>query len=360
MMSIRWGILGAGRIAERFCASLAHVEGAELVAASFRTAVKAGRFSAVHALDRASCYSDEELGSEGAAHEALLARDDLDAIYLALPHGLHHRWAIAALRAGKAVLCEKPAALSAQEMQDIARVATEEDVLFMEAMKTRFVPLYRQTRALVASGGIGEVLRVEAVLANDMGNRIAAGTDYLSDAVSGGVLYDAGIYCASWLEDFLPAMPELTAVDFRLEAGVSSFVDAELRCGSVTARLATAADTALPGRFARIVGTRGTLVVDDLHRPQTARLLTADEKPRALEVPYEVDDFYGELAHFTELVRLGQKESPVMPLAASLGCAQIIDAVRAAIPAAPAPKPKKQPWRVRVLCADGRRDPERF
>ncbi|MBQ1840488.1 MAG: Gfo/Idh/MocA family oxidoreductase, partial [Atopobiaceae bacterium] len=133
---VRWAILGAGNIAHRFAASLAHVENAELVAASCRTREKAEAFLAeVPRAEGARAY---------AGHDALLADPKVDAIYLALPHQFHHEWAIKALRAGKAVLCEKPAMLTAVEMAEVAEVAHETGCLFMEAMKPRFVPLYAQ------------------------------------------------------------------------------------------------------------------------------------------------------------------------------------------------------------------------
>lgn len=360
--NVRWAILGAGKIAERFSRSLAHVPGAELVAASFRSSEKARAFARAHNLDPKRCYADDALGHAGAAHEALLASDDIDAVYLALPHDLHHRWAVEALEAHRAVLCEKPAMLSAEEMEDVARVATEQGTLFMEAMKTRFVPIYPQLKALLEHGAIGEVLRVETSLMNDMGDRIPSRVDYMSDRVCGGVLYDTGIYCASWLEDFLPATPQLTALELREDqtTGVDTYVDAELLFGvTTTARLTCATDAPGP-KAARIVGTRGTLEVDQLHRPERAVSFSPDGKSQTVEVLYEVDDFYGELAHFTELVRSGQKESPVMPLSASIRCAQIIDAIRKPFSAGRERGPEQPAWKTRVLCANGRRDPSRF
>ena len=91
---VKFGILGAGNIARRFAASLAHVEGAQLVAVSCRTQEKADAAAAALGAERAY-----------AGHEALLADADLDAIYLALPHQFHREWAIRALRVHKAVLC---------------------------------------------------------------------------------------------------------------------------------------------------------------------------------------------------------------------------------------------------------------
>lgn len=358
---VRWAVLGAGRIAERFAQSLSHVPGATLVAASFRSAEKVRTFADAHGLDPKRCYSDEALGSANAAHEALLASDDIDVVYVALPHGLHHRWSVAALKAGKAVLCEKPAALSAQEAEDVARVSRETGLLFMEAMKTRFVPLYPQLRALVKSGAIGEVLRVEASLQNNLGPRLSSRTDYLADPVCGGALYDTGIYCASWLEDFLPGVPQITSLDVRTDeiTGVDTHVDAELLSDGVTGRLTCSIDED-GARTARLVGTRGALVIDQLHRPERATLLTPDGRRQDVEVPYEVDDFFGELSHVTELVRTGQAESPVMSLEATVRCAQIVDVAGASFLAGRTPVPEESVWRNRVVCQDGHRDPTRF
>ncbi len=154
---IHFGILGAGNIAHRFAASLAKVEGAELVAASRRTAEKAAAFLAeVPCASGARAYGD---------HEALLADPEVDAIYLALPHDLHHAWALRALDAGKVVLCEKPAMLSEAEAAEVTAAARERGLLFMEAMKTRFVPLH--PHVMDAVGALGPVARVHASLCND-------------------------------------------------------------------------------------------------------------------------------------------------------------------------------------------------
>ena len=205
----------------------------------------------------------------------------------------------------------------------------------MEAMKTRFTPLYRRVRELVAEGAIGELMRVEALLENDMGDRIARGGDYLSDPAAGGILLDSGIYCAAWIDDYLPGPYEVVSAQARWDHGVDCFVDAELALGAKgekTARLVTAADTAGP-RTATLVGAAGKIVVEDMHRPQRAVLLADGAEPVELDVPYPVDDFYDQIAHFTGLLRAGRAESPVMPLAATLRCAELLDAVRAKIAA---------------------------
>lgn len=323
---VRWGILGAGNIAHRFAASLAHVAGAELVAASCRTLEKARAFlEEVPAAADARAY---------AGHDSLLADDDVDAIYLALPHAYHKDWAIAALKADKAVLCEKPAMLTAAEMAEVAQVARETSTLFMEAMKPRFVALYPQV--LDAINRIGTITHVEATLCNDMlGFVEGSGTYHMTPGPGAGVLLDCGIYCASWIEAFCAGTPQLTAIAGQDKNGIDVYVDATLAFDGVTARLECAFDRAKP-RTATLVGERGRIVVDELHRPQHAKLVLNDGTVEEIDAPYEVDDFYGEVAHFTQLVADGAKESPIMPLDASIRCAEIIDAAHGAFVVTPA------------------------
>lgn len=317
---IHFGILGAGNIAHRFAASLAKVEGAELVAASRRTAEKAAAFLAeVPCAPGARAYGD---------HEALLADSEVDAIYLALPHDLHHAWALRALDAGKAVLCEKPAMLSEAEAAEVTAAARERGLLFMEAMKTRFVPLH--PHVMDAVGALGPVARVHASLCNDaLASYRTRDTYILGGGPGSGVLLDCGIYCASWLDELLPGEIAVERVDTAFYEGSDVYVDARMTIGGVAAELECACDRARPRQLV-VEGERGVLTVDDLHRPQHAELRIAGEQARILDVPYEVDDFYGQIIHFCALMRAGALESPKMPHAATLRCARMLDCIRAA------------------------------
>lgn len=317
---IRFGILGAGNIAHRFAASLAHENGAKLVAVSCRSAEKAASWVRDYDIPADQAYAGEH------AHEELLSDPDVDAIYLALPHQLHHQWALAALRAGKAVLCEKPAMLTAQEMAEVADVAREQGILFMEAMKPRFVPIYQQI--IDATSEIGQIVRIDATLCNDMlGYTQSKDSYHLHGGPGAGVLLDCGIYCASWLEDFCPGIPQLERICGAFTGDVDTYVDATLEYGGVEARLECAFDRAKP-RTATIVGTKGSVRVEELHRPQRAVVTLADGSERVIEAPYEHDDFYGEVHHFCELLRSGATESPIMPLKDSLHCALLLDTIR--------------------------------
>jgi len=323
---VRFGILGAGNIAHRFAASLAHERRATLVAASCRSVQKAEAFltEVPHAED-ARAYG---------SHDDLLADPEVDAIYLALPHAYHKEWAIRALRAGKAVLCEKPAMLTAGEMAEVAEVSQQTGVLFMEAMKPRFVPLYAQVMDEVRQ--MGDVLRVEATLCNDMlGFVEGSGSYHMTPGPGAGVLLDCGTYCASWIEDYCPGVPTLRSVAGAQKEGIDIYADAHLDHGGVAARLECAFDRAKP-RTATIVCERGRVVVEELHRPQRATVYADGCDPKVLDVPCEVDDFFGEIHHFVGLLAEGKHESPIMPLKDSVHTALILDTIRAAFTVTPA------------------------
>ena len=322
---VRFGILGAGNIAHRFAASLAHEQRATLVAASCRSTSKAEAFLAeVPHAEGARAYG---------SHDELLEDPQVDAIYLALPHAYHKEWAIRALRAGKAVLCEKPAMLTADEMTEVASVARETGVLFMEAMKPRFVALRGQLDEAIEA--IGPLERVDATLCNDMlGFVEGTGSYHMTPGPGAGVLLDCGIYCASWIEEFCPGTGELVGFAGAQKDGIDTYVDAHLRFDGIDARLECAFDRAKP-RTATIVGEHGRIVVEELHRPQRATLYLDGEEPCVLEVPYEVDDFFGEVSHFVGLVEAGEGESPVMPLEGSIRMARVLDTIRAAFTMAP-------------------------
>jgi predicted dehydrogenase len=215
--------------------------------------------------------------------------------------------------------------MSEEEMRLIAGTARECGVLFMEAMKTRFIPAYREVKRRIGEGAIGEVVSVETSLCNAMPFDSARPT-YHTDPSQGGALLDVGIYCACYLEDFLRGDPVLKDLKAEFQGGVDFYADAELAFSSGRGRLTCAFDRAEPRR-ALITGTKGKILVEELHRPRELTVFTGARKEKVL-IPYEVDDFYGEIVHFADCLKKGRKESPVMPFDASIRCARILDRIR--------------------------------
>ncbi len=176
-MTIRWGFLGAGNIAKVALGPAVHAaEGAVLQAVAARDPARAA------ALDPA--------GAVYGTYDELLADPDVDAVYISLPNDAHLPWSLAAVRAGKAVLCEKPLALSAAQVDQL--VAAGGTV--MEAFWYRWHPRIRRAQQLVAAGEIGAVRHVSAGFTFA---GVAADNYRLDPRQGGGALYDVGCYAVS-------------------------------------------------------------------------------------------------------------------------------------------------------------------
>src|SRR5205823_10308096 len=125
------------------------------------------------------------------SYEALLNDPDIDAVYIPLPNGLHAKWTIAALEAGKHVLCEKPFAANAAEAQRAADAASGTGLEVMEAFHWRYHPLAARARDIIASGELGAIRRIDAAMCFPLFKR---GDIRWRWDLAGGALMDAGCY----------------------------------------------------------------------------------------------------------------------------------------------------------------------
>ena len=186
MGEVRIGILGAARIAPAAVVKPArHLDGVTVTAVAARDRVRAGAFAARH--DIATVHAD---------YADLLADPAIDAVYNPLPNGLHGRWTVAALEAGKHVLCEKPFTANRQEAEEVAEVADRSGLVVAEAFHYRYHPLARRMRQVVESGELGRVLHVEAF--NCFPLPRFDDIRYRLD-LAGGALMDAGCYAVHML-----------------------------------------------------------------------------------------------------------------------------------------------------------------
>jgi len=156
---LRWGIIATGGIAAAVTRDLELLADAELYAVSSRTQAAADAFAADYGFVHA--YGDQD-GASGYAR--LLANDAVDVVYVATPHAHHHKIALAALNAGKHVLCEKALTINAREAAELIAAARTNGVFLMEAVWSRFLPSMQRAFEIAASGEIGEVKWVGADL----------------------------------------------------------------------------------------------------------------------------------------------------------------------------------------------------
>lgn len=307
---MKWSILGAGRIAHRFAKSLENIEDCELYAISCRTQEKANAFQKEHPCTKAYAGFDKIVEDEA-----------IDAVYIATPHPYHYEWIMKCLQAHKAVLVEKPACMNVDEINKVIQCAKENNTLFMEAMKTRFTPLYKEIKKRVKDGEIGDIKYIYASLCNDVPKENIQ-SNYLGNPRSGGVLTDTGIYPIGWIEDYLKGKYHLKHVYTNIQDDVIYYTRAHMNFSNIHATIECAMDRKKK-RETIIQGTKGTIIVDEMHRPTTA--LINQEK---IEIPYVVDDFYGEIKHFVDLYHRGLIESDIMPFSSSLRCQQIMSSIQ--------------------------------
>lgn len=187
--SFRFGILGTGQIAAVFAEDVAASELVSVTAVASRTLESAEAFSA------AWSTGEEPMRAYG-SYQRLLEADDVDAVYLALPHAMHAEWAERALRAGRHVLVEKPMALDEREAVRLIESARAAELLIAEALMYRLHPQTAQLLELIGDGVVGEVQTVRASYTFSFPG--LPDTHRLIDpGLGGGALLDVGVYPAS-------------------------------------------------------------------------------------------------------------------------------------------------------------------
>jgi predicted dehydrogenase len=210
MAELRWGILSTAGIArEKVIPGIQRADRCRIVAIASRDAARATEVA-----------REAGIPTAHSSYEALLADPNVDAVYIPLPNHLHAEWAIAAARAGKHVLCEKPLALASADAERMIEVADAEGVRLMEAFMYRLHPSWVAVRELVASGRIGRLMAVQSWFSyfNDDPANIRN-----IRAFGGGALYDIGCYSVNLSRMLFGGEP--TRVDASILRDPASGVD---------------------------------------------------------------------------------------------------------------------------------------
>jgi predicted dehydrogenase len=203
-MSLRVGILGAARVATyAMIAAAKDVDGVEVAGVASRDPARAHAYAETHGIP--AVFAD---------YETLITSPDIDAIYNALPPNLHARWSIAALEAGKPVLCEKPFALAVADVEAMLAAEARTGKLLMEAQHTYYHPRHARIREIVQSGMLGEIQNIAAHF--DVPVPQEPGEIRWDGAVGGGALWDLGVYPVFWLRASMGQEPMLVSASHRL------------------------------------------------------------------------------------------------------------------------------------------------
>jgi predicted dehydrogenase len=314
---IRWGVLGPGNIARKFAAGLSVLDDAQLLAVGSRSQDSADKFGDEFHVERR--YS---------SYETLVKDPDLDVIYIATPHPFHVQQSILCLEHGKAVLCEKPFTINAQEARQIVDTARAKRIFAMEAMWTRFIPMWVQIRKMLADGIIGEI----RMITGDFGYRAPFDPQRrtLNPALGGGGLLDVGVYPISIVSmllgtpDRIASMADIgeTGVDEQA-AAIMGYANGAMGIIHTAVRTQTLLETA-------IMGTDGHIRVHAPSWVPTKITLTrAGAEPEEIEVPFVGNGYNYQAAEVARCLREGKLESETMPLDESISIMETMDEIRA-------------------------------
>ena len=259
-MTIRWGIIGPGSIAHNYADGLAQSTMGQLVAIAGRDAARRNAFGDAYAIPAAKRY---------ATYAAIMADADVDAIYISTPHPWHAELSIQALRAGKHVLCEKPAGMNSAEVIAVTEVAAQEGRFFMEAFMYRCHPQIARVLAIIASGEIGTPQHIRTQFGFNAPYK--PGSRLYEMALGGGGILDVGGYPVSLARLIAgsavdapfanPTSVKATAV--LAETGVDAVAHGLLTFASgFIAEIAVAVARNMDNR-AIITGAKGQIVIDD-------------------------------------------------------------------------------------------------
>jgi predicted dehydrogenase len=308
---IRWGIVGVGGIAHRFAQSLAFVPGTQLAGVWARRP------------EPTQAFAEKFHAKPHETFDSLL--ENIDALYIATMQDSHPDYALRAFAAGRAVLCEKPAAVNARALQRMIDAARGSRLLFMEAMKPPFYPLYKQLREHLSADPIGKIglVRAGCSIAN-----VPLTHPSYSMEMGGGALLDIGIYEAFLAVDWLGEPLEVQTFGRLGPTGVDTFASLNVRHERGVAQLFCGLDLQGKGD-ALLAGTGGTVTIhENWWNPARATVRYLDGRTVELDAPFEGGGLNYETAHFCDLLREGKTESPIMRHAISMQMISITDAAR--------------------------------
>ncbi|MBQ3864465.1 MAG: Gfo/Idh/MocA family oxidoreductase [Clostridia bacterium] len=322
---LRWGLLGSGIILDRWLRGALHAEGSRITAISSRTAATAEAMAGKWNIGKVLTY------------DQMIHDPDIDVVYIPVPHQAHHDLAIRAMNAGKHVLVEKPAAVTAAEFREMADCARENRVFLMEAVWTYFFPAVEFIRKMIREKQIGDVRTLQATFSF----RTADGYQgrLLNPANAGGGLLDVGVYDLHFAQNVFDKDPEqiegfasIDTDELHLQIDEQAAFVARYDKGEL-ALMASGVRTKMEDT-AYIYGTDGYLIVPRFWSPDSVVLVRGTERTE-YAFPVEQKDpslpdegFRYEVEHVNRCILDGLTESPVVPLSRTLSVLRQCDILR--------------------------------
>jgi len=311
-----WGIVGTGKIAGKFAEDLQLLENAVLYGVASRSKERAKTFAHKH---RAIHFFD--------SYEGLAKCGKLDAVYVATPHTVHCENTLLYLENKVPVLCEKPFAMNARQVQQMIIAACQNDTFLMEALWTRFIPTTQKVLDFIEAGAIGDIKMLKA----DFGFK----APFLPDGrlfkreLGGGALLDVGLYPVFLALMLLGKPRQINAMASFGPTNVDESCAMLFQYPNDAIAILDASVVVKTNTEAFIYGDKGTLHLPArFHHPAKLEVNIYEEKGFEISIPYKGNGYYHEAMEVMECVAAGKKESDRFPLKSSLELIETLDAVR--------------------------------
>lgn len=311
---MKMAIVGTGAIAVKMTNTVKGMDDVQLCAIAGRQQDKADAFAKEYGIPRAygSC-------------EEMLEKEDVDLVYIAVPHTGHYKTAKACLEAGKNVLCEKPFCVNAKDAKELCELAESKNLLITEAIWTRYMPSRKMINDIIESGEIGEVTSLTA----NLGYELSQIPRIWDIRLAGGALLDCGLYLVHFARMvFGEVDAEITSkatfkdgVDM-IDSIVMTFPD-----GKVATMQSNV--YAVQNRNASIFGTKGYIEITNINNPQEIRVFDENyQEVRCIKVPEQITGYEYEVQACARAIETKALECPEIPHAETIKIMEILDSIR--------------------------------
>lgn len=318
---LKWGIIGAGIIANKMADALKITQDNILYAVASKTPSKASKFAEKHDIEKAYTYQE------------IVSSKEIDIIYVATTHNFHFENAKLALENGKHVLIEKAFTVNAKEATELVRIAREKKLFLMEAIWTRFLPSVKLLKEKISNNEIGEVKQISISFGGFVG------PDYekrLKDpALAGGVSLDMGIYPISLVCYLLGELP--TNIKSMTRFGEMGADETSNYMFQFPSKCITSICTSYNLKMrneAIIYGSKGFIIFPEFKDGENFNIYKhngtneINETINILEKNHD-NGFIYQVEEVANCVREGKLESKIIPLDETIGIMEIIDKMRA-------------------------------
>jgi len=311
---IKMAIMGAGAIAIKMAVTIGQMENVEAYAIAARNMERAEKFAKEY--DFTKAYG---------SYEEMLKDENVDLVYIAVPHTFHYKCTKMCLEAGNNVLCEKPFCVNAIQAKEVIRMAEEKQLLLTEAIWTRYMPSRKMIDDIIASGVIGEITSLTA----NLGYELSKVKRIWTPQLAGGALLDVGIYLIHFARMvFGEKEAEITSKAlFRDGVDVIDSIVMTFEDGKVATMQSNV--SAIQNRKGSIFGTKGYIEITNINNPEEIRIFDSDYKEiEVLKVPEQITGYEYEVKACIKAIENDEVECDEIPHVETIKVMEIMDSIR--------------------------------